>query len=90
MVKLPTTALQQLRDELGLTQTAAYTPQWRVEDVDDRFSWLFDGDRAVALLDRDDETFELRCHGPTSECPPAVVPKHYHIVSYEGARIMFM
>jgi len=90
MVKLPTTALQQLRYELGLTQTAAYTPQWRVEDVDDRFSWLFNGDRAVALLDRDGETFELPCHGPTSECPPAVVPKYYHIVSYEGARILFM
>lgn len=83
------TCLEQLRSELGWTPPAAdYTPDWRVVEADDRFRWIMDGDRGVALMDEREDNFELRAASPWGPCPAAVIPKHYHIVSYEGLRVI--
>lgn len=79
--------------EAALTDSSSarrrYRPQWRIEDDGERFRWLMDGDRGVALLDLRDCVFELRCHGPDSVCPPASLPKHYHTPTYTGIRVIF-
>src|ERR1039458_937299 len=80
------TVLEGMRDAMKLRGRARHTPQWRIVEASDRFVWIMDGACAVALVDRQDEMFELRCHGPGHSCPPAVVPKHYHIVTYAGVR----
>lgn len=84
----PATRLECLRTEMRLPPGRPHSPAWRVERANERFTWLFDGDRAVGLIDEKEGNFELRCHGPQSTCPPAVVPKHYHAVSYVGVRII--
>ena len=80
--------LEALRNRLGLKQASGHCPQWRVERSDERFAWPMDGDRGVALLDRNSESLELRCSDPASECPPAVLPKHYHVATQKGVRIL--
>jgi len=84
---MKTTFLEHLRTEMGWAPSAPqYAPAWHVVEVDARWRWLLDGDRAVALLDAVEDNFELRVADPWSSCPPAVIPKHYHIVSYTGLR----
>jgi len=83
------TALESLRDELGLLRPRPHRPQWRVEAAGEGFTWIFDGDRAVAMLCDAQDTFELRCAGPDSDCAPAELPKHYHIVTQVGTRIIY-
>lgn len=85
----PPTMLERLRAEMGLKPGQRHAEAWRVERANERFHWIFDGERAVGLLDERDGTFELRCHGPSGACPPAEIPKHYHLVSYVGVRIIF-
>ena len=81
------TYLEQWRDEKRHAPTTPhYTPQWRITTVDERFRWIMDGDRGVGLLDWSEDNFEMRVGDPWSPCPPAVVPKHYHIVTYAGLR----
>ncbi|HOF88802.1 MAG TPA: hypothetical protein PLZ36_11980, partial [Armatimonadota bacterium] len=83
------TYLEQMRAASGWAPPArAHTPAWRVVEGDARFRWIMDGDRAVGLLDDAEDNFELRVGDPWSPCPPAVVPKHYHIYSYEGLRVI--
>lgn len=83
------TELEKLRDRLGLRKASDHCPQWRVNPADNRFVWLMDGDRGVALLERNSESLELRCAGPSHDCPPAVLPKHYHVVTQKGVRILY-
>lgn len=83
------TDLERLRDELGLRSSSCYKPRWHVRQVDDRFVWLMDGERAVALLDQQGDSLELRCAGPSSPCPSAELPRHYHIVTQKGVRILY-
>ena len=81
------TFLEHLRDESGFVPAATgYTPDWRIQVADERFRWIMDGERGVALLDEVEDNFELRVADPWSSCPPAVLPKHYHIFSYAGLR----
>lgn len=88
LVTVAPTYLEQLRAEMGYTPPAhAHTPTWRVEEADERFRWLMDGDRGVALLDAEQDNFELRVADPWSACPLAVIPRHYHIYCYEGLRV---
>ena len=89
MKKADTTALEQMREEMSLSRTSTHRPQWRIEHADDRFAWVFDEDRAVALLDKAEDAFELRCHGPAVRCPLAEVPRYYHMPNYDGARIIY-
>ncbi|MBN4074129.1 hypothetical protein JYT61_01060 [bacterium AH-315-E10] len=83
------THLEKCREEMGLEADHPHTPDWRIERVDDDFTWIFDGDRGVALIHLGQKSFELRVHGPQSDCPPAIIPKHYHVVSQVGARILY-
>ncbi|MHB9133040.1 MAG: hypothetical protein ACYDBB_18385 [Armatimonadota bacterium] len=81
--------LETLRAELGWKPPqTAYTPAWRVVEADDRFRWIMDGDRGVGLLDEGSDNFELRAGDPWSPAPPAVLPKHYHIATYAGLRVI--
>jgi aminoglycoside 3-N-acetyltransferase len=82
------TVLEELRDTLGLRAQTPHEPQWRIEEVDGRFTWIHDGSRGVVLVDRRDHSLELRCAGP-AECPAAVVPRHYHVATQEGVRILY-
>ncbi len=84
------TQLEHVRDRCGLTANGDHHPAWRVDEADSRFAWLMDGDRGVALLDRQAHSLELRCVGPASDCPPAVLPRHYHIASQVGVRILYL
>ena len=88
MDEVPVTYLERLRADMGLEAHSSYEPQWRFEEVERGFTWLFDGDRAIGLLDSDGETFELRCHGPGSDCAPAILAEHYHNPAYVGVRII--
>lgn len=83
------TLLENLREQLAMGITCPHTPRWRAEKVNDEFTWLFDGDRGVALISEKQETFELRCPGPHGNCPPAILPKHYHTPTQHGVRIIF-
>jgi hypothetical protein len=84
------TDLEIRRDALGLRQASAHVGDWRVQPAGERFVWLFDGDRGVALIDRETQSLELRCAGPACLCPSAVLPKHYHVVTQTGVRILFL
>ncbi len=86
---MTTTLLEKLRDGMERKTTPPHHPRWRVEKANEEFTWIFDGDRAVAMISADQETFELRCHGPEGKCPPAVLPQHYHIPTQAGVRIIF-
>jgi hypothetical protein len=81
------TYLEQQRTAMGLSPRK-HAPAWRMEAADERFVWLFDGDRAVGLVDTKEDNFELRVGDPWSACPPAEVPKHYHICTYTGLRVI--
>ncbi len=86
----PQTLLEALRHELGLTARSSHAPQWRVEEADARFVWIKDGERGVALLDRQGDCFELRCASPSSRCPEAKLPAHYHVPTQQGVRILYL
>ncbi len=81
------TYLERCRAELGWAPRA-HTPQWQFVRVNERFIWIMDGDRAVGLLDEVESNFELRVADPWAPCPPAVLPKHYHICTYVGLRVI--
>ena len=83
------TLLEQRRDELGGHTFAPHHPAWRWVEHDARFAWLMDGERGVLLLDREQDVLELRCHGPRGECPPVIVPRHYHTPTQLGVRLIY-
>lgn len=87
--RAPYSALERYRRDLRLPPGPEHQPRWRFAADGPDFLWLFDGDRAVALLCRSQETFELRCAGPQAPCAPAVLPKHYHTVTQVGTRIIY-
>lgn len=62
-------------------------PEWQFQRATERFIWLRDGDRPVLLLDEQTGDYELRCHGQDGHCPPAIVPKYYHLSEYCGIRV---
>ena len=83
------TVLESLRAEQRIEPGAPHTPTWRfIPAADERFLWLADGERGVLLIDQKLCSFELRCHGPHTPCPPMTLPTYYHHVTYEGVRVI--
>lgn len=82
------TVLETMRDAMGTAAGTTHPPRWRFAEDGPDFIWVFDGERAVALLCRSQDVLELRCAGPGDECAPAVLPKHYHTVTQVGTRII--
>lgn len=81
--------LNLLRQKYSHDSSLDYRSEWSVDQTDDRFIWLRDRKKGIVMLDQVDCQFELRCHGPTSSCPPSIVPKHYHTPAYEGIRVIY-
>jgi hypothetical protein len=80
------TWLEQRRDAAPRKVPPGHCPQWNLQKAGDRFTWIRDGERAVALLDAKEFNFELRAADPWSWCPPAKLPRHYHLPEYQGLR----
>ncbi len=60
--------------------------KFSVHDVDERFSWVMDGGKYVALLDRKEFQIDI-WRGVAEELPKPSIPKYYHAPYMMGARL---
>ncbi|MBI2193967.1 MAG: hypothetical protein HYU36_18475 [Planctomycetes bacterium] len=85
----PQTYLERRRGAwLRQRQQSLHQPRWRVEKATDRFTWLFDGRRPVGLLDAKEFNFELMPGDPSTPPVEPVIPRYYHICTYQGLRVI--